>query len=187
MQKRTTIWGAWMRQVWGWGGERAALIAVATLVLGCSAAPVLADNTELPDAPPGPVMESSEFPVPDFTAINDAYLADVRQAEERESELQEPAFVSEREQSRYAYADASREEAEELLRMTFDRTWSSLSAEPARILSDATLEENLGNGSAVISTDGRKEILEAGLPIEAQNDAGELEKVDVGLEQNAER
>ncbi|MGN6258329.1 MAG: virginiamycin B lyase family protein [Solirubrobacterales bacterium] len=145
----------------------------------------MADPVEAP-AGSEPVLQASEFPVPSFTELNAAYAASKRKDEEREAELQEPALVAERESSRHAYADMTNEEAEVLLRSTFAETLSRLNAEPARVLSDAKLADNLGHGSAVIESEGRKEILEAGLPIEARNEEEDLEKVDVTLAQGSE-
>jgi sugar lactone lactonase YvrE len=160
-------------------------MTLAFVVLSCSAAPVMADPAE-PPPNSEEVLQASEFPILTFTEINNGYVADRRTEEERESELQEPASVAQRKDSRHAYVDLTTEEAEELLRSTFAETLSRLNTEPARVLSDATLEENLGGGSALITSEGRKEILEAGLPIEAENDEGELEKVNVALEQGPE-
>jgi hypothetical protein len=141
-----------------------------------------------PGEPPpnsGEVLQASEYPAPSHESVAARYEAVQLKERERETELEEPFFVAEREASQTAYANITIAEAEELLRSTFAETLSSLNAQPARLLSDAKLDENLGHGSALITADGSTGILEAGLPIETANAEGEMEKVDIGLKPSA--
>jgi sugar lactone lactonase YvrE len=165
---------------------RLGLVVLALLVLLIVAVPVMADPAE--PEPPAPAssfvapMQASEYPVPDPPS-----LTSVRQAEEeREAELEQQPFVAEREASRHAYDDATPAEAEELLRSTFGETFTRLNDEPARFLSDAKLDKNLGNGSALVTSEGKTEILEADEPVEAEDDEGETGKVDLSLEPTRE-
>jgi sugar lactone lactonase YvrE len=168
-------------------GKRVGLLALACLVLLGTAVPVMADPAE-PESPSGSESPSqaSEHSTPGPASIASAHRDYVREGEEREAELEGQSFVAQRESSRHAYEDDTPAEAEELLRSTFDETLARLNEEPARFLSDARLDENLGHGSAVVTAEGKTEILEAGQPIEAEDSEGETKKVDVSLEKGPE-
>jgi YD repeat-containing protein len=168
-------------------GGRLGLLALACLVLLSAAVPVMADPAEPePPAPGQPVMQASEYPTPDPAGIGAVFAAERRKEEEREAELEEQPFVAQREASRQAYSDDSPAEAEELLRSSFPETFAHLNDEPARLLGEVKLDKNLGHGSALVTVGGKTQILEAGLPIEAANPEGKIEKVDLSLERGPE-
>jgi tripartite motif-containing protein 71 len=146
----------------------------------------LADESEPVPLPEGVGMTSSEYPVPDSADITSAYEAAKRKEEEREEELQEPAFVAEREASRHAFADAGTAEAEELLTSTFGAALARLNGDPARFLSDAKLDRPLGDDAGLVTSEGKTEIMEGTMPVEAENDEGEMAKVNLGLEETPE-
>lgn len=160
---------------------------LACLVLLATAVPVMADPAE-PGSPGGsePSPQSAEPSTTSPASIASAYQTYLREGEERKAELEEQPFVAQRESSRHAYDEDTPAQAEELLRSTFGETLARLNEEPARFLSGARLDKNLGHGSAVVTTDGNTEILEAGQPVEVENPEGETKKVDVSLEKGPE-
>jgi YD repeat-containing protein len=109
-----------------------------------------------------------------------------QEEEEREEKLAAPAAVKERKDSLRAYAGLTPAQAEELLAAKFPDFFASLNSDPARTLSDSRLERNLGEGDAVVTTEGKTQLLEGSYPIETRNDEGKLEKIDVSLEETAE-
>jgi sugar lactone lactonase YvrE len=129
---------------------------------------------------------AAEVPHPDAAEITSAYEGSRRQEEEREKELEEPSFVAEREASRLAYADITTAEAEELLTSKFGEALAELNIDPARYLSDAELIQSLGEGAAVVTSEGQTTLMEGALPIETTNEEGEPEKVDLSLEESPE-
>lgn len=155
--------------------------AVCILLVSIGTSYALADEPEPP--PPAAAVGA---PVPSTADIVGAYEAARRKEEERESELEEPGFVAEREASRHAYADLSDAEAEALLKASFPEAFEALSADPARYLSDATLKEPLGDGDAVVRSDGKTALLEGSIPVETTDAEGELSKVDLDLEHTPE-
>ncbi len=123
---------------------------------------------------------------PDNQAVTDAYHLAKEDEEEREEELASPAAVKEREDSLRAYADASPAEAEGLLGAFFPEFLASLNSDPARSLSDSRLDRNLGEGDAVVTTEGKTQLMEGSFPVETRDDEGDLGKVDVSLEETAQ-
>jgi YD repeat-containing protein len=103
-----------------------------------------------------------------------------------EEALEAPAAVQEREASRHAYEGLSAQQAEELLTTHFGAVLASLNRDPSRWLSNATLERPLGEGAANVTSEGDTQLLESSLPVQAENEAGALEKVDLSLEKTNE-
>jgi sugar lactone lactonase YvrE len=169
---------------------RARWLLVFTLLLFVAGAvPVFADPPTGEQAPAG----ESESEV-DPSLLPDA--ADLAKAEEqleedeaeRAQELGSPAAVAEREESTLAYKDLESVGAViDLLRSSFAEELATLDQDPARVLTDATLERNLGNdGGAVISEEGETELMDADIPAEIPAEDGDLEKVDLSLEATPE-
>jgi DNA-binding beta-propeller fold protein YncE len=100
----------------------------------------------------------------------------------REEELRSPEAAREREESRDAYVGLSTEAARQLLIETFPGQLARLNADPARLLSDVRIVKVFGETVATIESDGEGSLLEAGIPVRTENEAGDLEKVDLGLE-----
>jgi sugar lactone lactonase YvrE len=108
-------------------------------------------------------------------------------AEEREellrAELESPQAAQERSESRYAYASMSGDEAEQLFHSRFAEEIEALNNDPARFLSDATIEQPLEGGTAaLVNSDDGTELLDAGIPVEATDGEGTTKKVDLALE-----
>ncbi|HEU4735433.1 MAG TPA: 6-bladed beta-propeller, partial [Solirubrobacterales bacterium] len=165
---------------------RARWLAVFTLLLLVTGAvPVLADP---PAGEPEPVGSVEPSPLPDGADLLEATKQLEVEEEERALELESPAAVAEREESALAYKDLESVEAvSDLLRSTFDEELESLDLDPARYLSDATLKRNLQNdGGAVVTSEGKTELLDAEIPAEVRDEDGELSKVDLSLEATAE-
>jgi YD repeat-containing protein len=130
--------------------------------------------------------EAAEPLAPDAADISEAFERVRRQEEAREEELEEPRFVAEREASRTEYADATPAEVEELLRAKFGETLAEMNLDPARFLSNAELDRPLGESAGVVTKEGQTSLMEGPIPVEAENEAGELEKVDLSLEASPE-
>ncbi len=167
------------------------LVAFTLLLLAAGAVPVLADP---PAGEQPPAAESGAGEEFDPSLLPDA--ADLAKAEkqldekeaEREAELNSPAAIAEREESALAYKDLESAGAvSDLLRSRFSDELASLEQDPARILTDATLERNLGNeGGAVIADEGQTELMEADIPAEIPGEDGDLEQVDFSLDATPE-
>jgi YD repeat-containing protein len=173
-------------------------VAFALLLLASSAIPVFAADTpagpHLAESPTGEPQSSqsteaevSPTPlIPGTKDILQAHKKAEREEEKREEELASPPLVAEREASRHAYADASPSESEALLSTLFGEVLSSLNADSARFLSDAKLDRALGDGDALVTSEGKTELMEGTLPVETKDDEGDLKKVDISLEKTPE-
>ncbi len=124
-------------------------------------------------------------PLPDPDAISAAlaaghknYLEDLAR---REEELASPQAVAERLRSLSAYADLGAAEAQQLAFSAFAPTFEELDQDPARFLSDARLERVVEADAATVTSEGETQLLEAGMPVRAEDEEGELAKVDLGL------
>ena len=158
------------------------LIAVAVSLISVVASHATADEAESPAVP----SESAELPHPDAADITEAFQRVRRQEVEREEELKEPRFVAEREASQTKYADATPTEVEEMLRANFGEALAQMNLDPARYLSDAKLDRPLGESAGVVTKEGQTSLMEGPVPVQAENEAGEVEKVDLTLEESPE-
>jgi tripartite motif-containing protein 71 len=163
------------------------LVVFVLMLSAISAVPVLA--ADAPSGSPADVAtlpSSSEEtpPLPDGQDIREASEAEEREEAERERWLQSPEATQERKESRLAFAGIGAEEAKELLPTLFAAQFAGLNADPARFLSDAQLLRPLGEDetAATVSDDGYTTLMEAGIPVRAEDETGELRKVDLGLE-----
>jgi len=163
------------------------VLALSVLLALIAAAYAVADEGE-PSVPEGTMAPVVGGPPhgPDGAAVMDAFRLAEQEEGKREEELASPIAVKEREDSLRAYAGLNPAEAEELLTAEFPDFLASLSSDPARILSDSRLERSLGEGDAVVTAEGKTQLLEGTYPVVTPNDEGELEKVDVSLEETAE-
>jgi tripartite motif-containing protein 71 len=163
------------------------LVFFTFLLLAASAMPVLADP---PAGEQSPVSESEAGGEVDPSLLPDA--ADLAKGEEqlkkeeaeRARELEAPPAVAEREESALAYRGLESAAAvSDLLRSSFADQLATIDQDPARVLSDGTLKRNLGNdGGAVISDEGKPELIEAEIPAQVRDEDGEMSKVDLSLE-----
>jgi streptogramin lyase len=132
-------------------------------------------------------MFEQETPIaPDEEDIRKATEAAERREEERLEWLASPEAVREREESRQAYAGISADAAKALTRSVFAAELAKLDADPARLLSDAELVGPVGASVATIRADGETSLLDAGMPVQAEDEEGELHKVDLSLEATSE-
>lgn len=163
-------------------------IAVFAAVLSVSTAvPVFAAESPSPgtDAPPPPASDDyapSRFPDPEDLS---AGLAEAEGEEEkRRAWLQSAEAIQEREESRLAFADLDPVTAKELLHATFAEQLAQLNEDTARILSDAQLLSSSEPTSATVKDDGDGLLLESSVPVKAENEEGDLRKVDLTLEES---
>jgi hypothetical protein len=160
-------------------------ILFAVLLLLSSAVPVLAEEpppTEPPDMSSLPVPSAQALEqLPDAQDVREGSEAIEAEEEAREQELQSPEAIRLREESRYAFADLSATEAQELLQSVFAKQLAELNSDPARFLSDAEILQPLGTSVATVSEDGDTSLLDAGIPVRTTDEAGELSKVDLSL------
>lgn len=156
-----------------------------TLLLCISAAtPVFAVSATEP--PASSSMEAAgEIPLPSqaevAAALRESFGAYRQEQFQREEELNSPSAIEEREVSRHAYADLSPGEAEELLRSRFGPLLEELNKDPARYLSDAKLEAAAGEEAATVTSEGETTLFESSVPVQAEDEDGDLDKVDVTL------
>jgi tripartite motif-containing protein 71 len=172
------------------GTARARWVALfAALFLVTSAVPVVGAE------PPGsPAEEIAAPPVPeDFDPSRLPDAEDVgaaidraeREEEERKAWLVGSEAVREREASRFAFADLDATGAENLLRTVFTEQLAQLNQDPARFLSDAQLVSTSEPTSATVKDDGGGLVMESSLPVRAEDEEGDLHKVDLSLEETA--
>lgn len=153
------------------------------VVVAAGATPLGARSDDQPPTTPiHPPAPDKSAQLPGTEAIAQAHAEAVRSEQEREAELATPAFSNEREASRYAFMDLGSEEAAALLHNVFGGVLKTFNADPARYMTDAKLDQPLGNGDAVVTSQGRTALMEGSVPVQAKNDEGELEKVNLGLE-----
>jgi hypothetical protein len=125
----------------------------------------------------------NEGEVPSASDVTEGLAKELRQARAREAELNTPAMAERRRGSRFTYTQLdSPAEAAELLRSIFGSELATLNQDPARFLSDARLEQRLGSTGARVSKDGETALLESGSPVVAEDEDGQLRKVDLSLE-----
>jgi hypothetical protein len=142
-----------------------------------------------PSEPPPVTLPSDldEGEVPGGADVNEKLIEVLREAHAREAELDAPALTQDREDSRHAYTQSdSHGEVANLLRSFFDSELAALNRDPARFLSEATLERKIGQTAARVSKDGEAALLESGAPVVARDEEGLLRKVDLSLEQEGE-
>jgi hypothetical protein len=105
---------------------------------------------------------------------------------EREEWLKSPEAEHQRDVSWDAYADLSPTASEDLLRTAFAEQLQALNDDPARFLSDAQLIRPLDETAAAVKEGGETSLLDAGIPVRAEDEDGELVKVELSLEPTSE-
>jgi sugar lactone lactonase YvrE len=114
----------------------------------------------------------------------------LREAEKLEAEEQQLRETSqaeqEREESQDAYTDLTAPQAATLLQEQFAEQLAMVNQDPARALSDAHLDQVLGPDTALITVGGNTMLAEGTIPVRAPDDEGNLRKVDLDLEHEAE-
>jgi YD repeat-containing protein len=183
----------------GESGVRAArwVLVFAFLLLASSAVPVLAEPAEevaspisQPEGPPPTIPPGGETPqgiqVPSAEDMDQAFLGFEQQEAQKAAELESSAAVQEREASQRAYVGLAAGQSEQLLTATFGEVLARLNADPARFLSDARLDQPLGETAAQVTSEGKTSLMEGSMPVQAEDEDGELSKVDLTLEKTAE-
>jgi YD repeat-containing protein len=151
-----------------------------------SGSPIPAEEEQVQTLQPGEETQTGiQLPsVADMSATLDHF--EEKEAEETAA-LETPAAVQEREASQEAFTDLNPAEAEQLLRTQFADVLAGLNGDPSRWLSSAKLDRPLGEGDATVTgADGKTQIFEGSLPVRAENDEGDLKKVDLSLEETNE-
>jgi len=105
---------------------------------------------------------------------------------EHEEWLESPEAEHQRDVSRDAYADLSPSASEDLLRGAFAEQLQTLNADPARFLSDAQLIRPLEETAAAVKKDGEYSLMDAGIPVRAEDESGDPAKVELSLEPTPE-
>ncbi len=85
--------------------------------------------------------------------------------------------------SETAYTDDDDPEAaSDLIRSSFPQLLAQVARDPARVVSDLDVEQQLSESGAIVSVDGRPELFRSpGVPLEVR-DGGQTQPVDLGLE-----
>jgi YD repeat-containing protein len=141
-------------------------------------------GVDVSQADEGQEAPPAVMPEPMVSGIQAGYEDYVEEEEAREAELESPANVELREESRHAYEGLTPAELQELIRSTFGDVLENLDGDPARFLSDATVLDVAEPDAATVRSEGDSTLFEAGVPIRAENEDGELRKVDVTLVQS---
>jgi tripartite motif-containing protein 71 len=115
----------------------------------------------------------------------DLEAAEAEEAE-REDWLESPAAEHERDISQNAYTDLSPSASEALLLDSFSEQLETLNADPARFLSDAQLIRPLEETAAAVKKDGEYSLMDAGIPVRAEDESGAPAKVELSLESTPE-
>jgi YD repeat-containing protein len=170
------------------GGQRGTpLVVFALLLLACSAVPVFAAEAPPSDEAGVATAEQEDPVVPDGEDVREGLEATERRDAERREWLQSPEAVRQREESRHAYAGISTSEAKELLSSVFDAEFAKLDSDPARLLSDVQLVGPVTDESVVaIREDEETDLLDAGMPVQTEDDEGQVSKIDLSLEATPE-
>ena len=164
--------------------DRHWVIAFLLLLCAVSATPVLAAS---PGEPVPPVAEEfSEAGAYEGEPVPPELGKVEEEEKEQEEWLASPEAEQQREVSWQSYGDISAAEAEELLRTKFAEQLEILNDDPARFLSDAQVIQPIGESAATVKSEGETSLLESSVPLRAENDEGDLAKVDLGLEPSPE-
>lgn len=168
-------------------------LAVALSALSVTAG-ASASGLSLPDSPPQEPPETTLPPnvvsgsvQPNARNISEGFEEYERREEAAKKLLERPAAVEARQTSRFAYiGHDSPSEVAALIRSTFAEEFASINQDPARFLSDARIEKSLGPDVARVSSDGESSLLDAGIPLRAENESGLPQKVDLTLQETTE-
>jgi Ca2+-binding RTX toxin-like protein len=149
-------------------------VAASTLFLAVAAA--------APSAVAEPAMPAEEAIT---SALSEAYQEHQQQLQLRAEQLASPESVTQRERSKQAFGDFGAADAEALLRSVFGSVLESLNQDPARFLSDAKVD-SVGEDGAMVTSEGDTQLLETNIPVQAEEEGGEIGTVDLTLAQSPE-
>jgi sugar lactone lactonase YvrE len=171
-------------------GRKRWVVLFTALLLTLSSVPVLAAESrqgpaeEIVLAPSS--LEAHADWLPDATDIEEGLAKVADEEVARERELERPEAIREREESRDAFADADAAEAQELLQAVFEEELAKLDTDPARSIGNAEAVRALGETTAIVTEEGNSALLDAGMPLKAEDENGNLGKVDLTLEPTSE-
>lgn len=125
-------------------------------------------------------------PIPGAAAATEAekQIARSREvAEDHSAWLESTAGQAAVADSETAYTDDDDPEAaSDLIRSSFPQLLAQVARDPARVVSDLDVEQQLSESGAIVSVDGRPELFRSpGVPLEVR-DGGQTQPVDLGLE-----
>jgi Ca2+-binding RTX toxin-like protein len=137
-------------------------------------------------AAPGAVAEPA-IPAEDAitSALSEAYQEHQQQLQRHAEQLASPESVTQRETSKQAFGDFGSAEAEALLRSVFGSVLENLNQDPARFLSDAKVDR-VSEGGATVTSEGDAQLLETNIPVQAEEENGELGTVNLDLAESTE-
>ncbi len=163
-------------------GTRFRWFAVFAVVLfASSAGPVLADpSLEPPGDASQPAIEPS---LPDTEDVLRGIAMAEKEEREREEALATPAAIQERVESSEAFSTSdSPTDVAALLASTFSQQLEALNDDPGRFLSDAKLVQPLDETTATVESEGDRQLMDGGMPLRAEEEDGQLRKVDLTLQ-----
>ncbi|MGE5282568.1 MAG: hypothetical protein ACM3N0_09675, partial [Chloroflexota bacterium] len=163
------------------------LFAFTLLLFASTAVPVFAaSSTESPPANAQQVQAGAIAP-PSAEDLARGLAAIEAKEAEQEALRQAPSALREREASALSFAGIGADEAAQLLRTDFADQLAGLNADPARFLTDAALDQPLGEfGARITDAGGKTEMIESSVPVRAEDASGKLKKVDLELEGDSE-
>lgn len=124
--------------------------------------------------------------LPDAEDIREGIEATEAEQAARERWLAGPEAIKQRQQSRHAFAELSAADSKGLFLDLFSEHLRRLNTDPARWLSDASIVEPLDESSATVRKEGDTTLLSGTVPLRAEDEDGELRKVDLTLEATSE-
>jgi hypothetical protein len=161
-------------ELWGTGAFACFVVLLVSLTVFATGVGVSQAEESHEDSP-------AIMPEPMVNQIQEGYEEYVEGKEAREAELESPANLVVREQSRHAYENLTATELQALIRATLGDVLENLDGDPARFLSDATILDVVEPDAATVRSDGDSTLFEAGIPVRAEDEEGDLRKVDVSL------
>src|SRR6476646_2413762 len=160
------------------------VLAFGLILLAVCAAPVLGEVPTEGDSAP------QEQVLPPAGAVVDSLQAGLTEAVEgaarRDQWLEGKAAAEEREESEHAFSDETRATAATLLESSFEDSLEGLNADPARTLSELTVEDILATNAARIDDQdgsGGSELIETSVPVATRVLNGAPEPIDLSLRQ----
>lgn len=156
----------------------ASLLVLAFILIclvGYVSAPVLAESPDQ-DAPAAPGAKQ---------VAEGLHEGEIEEAEE-ETVRATVSATEEREESLEAFTDLSSDEAKALLQAEFTEQLAWVNQDPARMLSDASIDQMLTPTAARITADGNTMLLDGTMPVRVPAEDGGLSKVDLDLVSNGQ-
>jgi sugar lactone lactonase YvrE len=168
--------------------RRPALLGLAVVVLLAlvGAVPVLADSPPPPTPPPvtqppSNVGGDEEVQLPGSDDMAATLAGFQQESEEGAAALASPGMVADRIASRSKFGGLDAGASRRLFESVFANRLSDLEAEPARRLEDAHVLRAIGPDAAVVSVDGKKQLVEGSVPLLTGGEGGQPSKADLGL------